>query len=549
MPPEAVGILDEATAYAFVGQEELEFIEVFKSTGDPIVDDPSEYDVIVLKVDYSAPAKDDFLSSPATVDNAAIDASAVDGGISSSPAPSSPSWIKPAFIVGASVVAFASTAAALILWRQRRGDAYADDDHKGPGDSPRSLDPTAVPSTPSPAVFMDRFSKNKTKFDYAEFDDGNVDVEDPSFYAEGDDVNGPAANGNGQGLANVGSRSNHQPTNDIEYAERDTSFDFYDDSSVSDVSAHLLGARGSIKKDTNEAESLLMDTTVESYNMDAMSALDKIRFEDVLNVDGSSSSPAIHRRAGGIVRVTSDDEVGCSLSTGALPSELYSNLSMDESDSLVDTSNVATYGGHLFTLDLLKNKGSSMLEMPPPPSDIASDSSSHQDVGEDVDAFDIPTGGMQFVSMTEKSEQDAMTQIINDELTRVMELLESPSNPEEGVGESVDRSHYIGTVEGHPVENDSALGNDEEDNTGYGYEGVSVIVSGESEPDDTDHLKQMNEALSDCRDILEKARSNNGTPSNSPDEKDYVDEGGTKAAAGWNAAEDDASSLVTEQID
>ena len=549
MPPEAVGILDEATAYAFVGQEELEFIEVFKSTGDPIVDDPSEYDVIVLKVDYSAPAKDDFLGSPATVDDAAIDASAVDGGISSSPAPSSPSWIKPAFIVGASVVAFASTAAALILWRQRRGDAYADDDHKGPGDSPRSLDPTAVPSTPSPAVFMDRFSKNKTKFDYAEFDDGNVDVEDPSFYAEGDDVNGPAANGNGQGLANVGSRSNHQPTNDIEYAERDTSFDFYDDSSVSDVSAHLLGARGSIKKDTNEAESLLMDTTVESYNMDAMSALDKIRFEDVLNVDGSSSSPAIHRRAGGIVRVTSDDEVGCSLSTGALPSELYSNLSMDESDSLVDTSNVATYGGHLFTLDLLKNKGSSMLEMPPPPSDIASDSSSHQDVGEDVDAFDIPTGGMQFVSMTEKSEQDAMTQIINDELTRVMELLESPSNPEEGVGESVDRSHYIGTVEGHPVENDSALGNDEEDNTGYGYEGVSVIVSGESEPDDTDHLKQMNEALSDCRDILEKARSNNGTPSNSPDEKDYVDEGGTKAAAGWNAAEDDASSLVTEQID
>jgi hypothetical protein len=548
MPSEAVGILDEATAYAFVGQEELEFIQVYKSTGDPIVDDPAEYDVIVLKVDYSAPAKDDFLGSPATVDVAAIDASAVDGGISSSTAPpSSPSWIKPAFIVGASIVAFASTAAALILWRQRRGDAYADDDHKGPGDSPRSLDPTAVPSTPSPAVFMDRFSKNKTKFDYAEFDDGNVDVEDPSFYADRDDVIGPTANGNGQRLANVGSRSNHQPTNDIEYAERETSFDFYDDSSVSDVSAHLLGARGSIKKDTNEAESLLLDTTMESYNMEAMSALDKIRFEDVLNVDGSSSSPAIHRRAGGIVRVTSDDEVGCSLSTGALPSEMYSNLSMDESDSLVDTSNVATYGGHLFTLDLLKNKVSSMLEMPPPPSDVASDSSSHQDVGEDVDAFDIPTGGMQFVSMTEKNEQDAVTQIINDELTRVMKLLESPSNPEEGVGESVDRSHYIGTVEGHPVENDSAPGNDEEDNSGY--EGVSVIVSVESEPVETDHLKQMNEALSDCRDILERARSNNGTPSNSPDENDNVDEGGSKDATGWNAAEDDESSLVTEQID
>ena len=57
-----------------------------------------------------------------------------------------------------------------------------------------------------------------------------------------------------------------------------------------------------------------------------------------------------------------------------------------------------------------ENKGSYMLEMPPPPSDVVSDSSSHQDVGEDVDAIDIPTGGMQFVSMTEKNEQDAVTQ-------------------------------------------------------------------------------------------------------------------------------------------
>jgi hypothetical protein len=57
-----------------------------------------------------------------------------------------------------------------------------------------------------------------------------------------------------------------------------------------------------------------------------------------------------------------------------------------------------------------ENKGSSMLEMPPPPSNIVSDSLSHQDVGEDVGAIDIPTGGMQFVSMTEKNEHDAVTQ-------------------------------------------------------------------------------------------------------------------------------------------
>ncbi len=57
-----------------------------------------------------------------------------------------------------------------------------------------------------------------------------------------------------------------------------------------------------------------------------------------------------------------------------------------------------------------ENKGSSMLEMPPPPSNVVSDSSSHQDVGEDVYAIDIPTGGMQFFSMTEKNEQYAVTQ-------------------------------------------------------------------------------------------------------------------------------------------
>ena len=204
-----------------MGQEELGFIEVFKSYGDPIVDDPAKYDVTVLKLDYLAPVEDDFQGSFATVANAAIEGERNEGG-SSTPPPSSPSWIKPAFIAGASAVAFASTVAALLLWRQRRGDAYVDDGHKKPEDSPRSLDPTAVPSTPSPAVFMDRFNKKKTQFNYAEFEDGNVDVEEPSFCAEGDAVISPRTNSNGR------SGSNRHPTNDIEYAERDTSFDFYD---------------------------------------------------------------------------------------------------------------------------------------------------------------------------------------------------------------------------------------------------------------------------------------------------------------------------------
>jgi hypothetical protein len=557
MPSEAVDILDEATVYAFTGQEELEFIEVFKSIGISIVDDPAEYDVTVLKIDYSLPVEeDDFHGSSATVDDPAIDASEKDdeGDSLTTTPPSPPSWIKPAFIAGASVVALASTSAALLLWRQRRGDAYVDDDAhmKTMGDSPRSLDPTDVPSTPSPAIFMDRFSKNKTNFDYAELEDDNVNVKDPSFYAERDVVIGPPTNGDECRLANASSMSNkHQPTDDIEYAKRGASFDYHDDSSMSDVSAHLLGAKGSIRKNdvnVSQAESLLLDTTMESYNMEAMSALDQVRFEDVLNVDGSSrSGTAVRGRAGGgIVRVPSDDE-GCSLSTGVMPSDLYSNLSL-KSDNLRDDSNVASYEGHYFALDLLRNKDSPMVDMPPPPSDVASVSSSQQDLEEILAAVDniMPGGEMDFALTREKSERDAISQSIKDELSRVIAILESPENAEEGgVGESVDRSHYIGTVEGRTVvEDNSAHGNDAADTSGY--EGISVIVSDEPEPDENDHMRQMNEALSDCRDILEKARSSNkGMPSNACNDP----EGGTDGD-GWNAIiEDEDSSLMTEIID
>ncbi len=41
-PSEAVEILNETTSYAFAGQEELKFIDVYKETSDPILDDPAE---------------------------------------------------------------------------------------------------------------------------------------------------------------------------------------------------------------------------------------------------------------------------------------------------------------------------------------------------------------------------------------------------------------------------------------------------------------------------------------------------------------------------
>jgi hypothetical protein len=536
LPSEAVEILDEATSYAFAGQEELEFIEVFKETGDPIVDDPAEYDVTVLKIYYSVTAdKDDLVDSSVTVDDLAIDASEEgddEGGPSTTA--SSPSWIKPAFIAGASLVALASVSAAFLLWRQRRGDVCAGEDgHKG--DSPRSHDPTTLPSTPSPAAFMDRFGKNETQFDYAEFGDNNVDVKDPSFYdAEGDLIDPPI---DGDKRGHVGSVPNyHQPTDDIEYGH-DVSFDLNDDSSVSDVSAHLLGARGSIMRsgaNISQAESTFLDTSMESYNMEAMSALEQVRFEDVLYVDASlRSGPTVHGRSGrGIIRVTSHEEVGCSLSTGMMPSDLYSNLSLDESDNLRDNSNGLA------------------VDMPPPPSDVASDASSQQDLEVELDRVNniMPWWGTSFVPTREASEQYAISHSINDELRMITQLLESAENAAEGeAGVSVDRSHYIGTVEGHTVVgNDYTLREDETKTSCY--EGVSVIVNCEPEPHENEHLRQMNEALSDCRDILEKARSlNNGMPNENNDDNDEI--GVVKDGHGWNAAiEDETSSLMTELI-
>lgn len=519
MTSETVEVLDAATNYAFLGPEELQFIKVYKSIGRPIVTDPADYDVTVLQGDYLAPtmttiaAADNLNDSSVIMDNADI--------LSTTTPTSNPSWIKPTFIAGASVIAFASMAAALLLWKQRRGDTHVNDGNSrknpsfGAGDSPRSLDSTTViPGTPSPTcVFMDRFNmKKKNKFDYAEFED--EDVEDPSIYAtdriDYAIVMNPSTNVECQQFT-TNTAVELKPTLNIEYTERGGNAS---DSSVSDVSAHLLGA--SRMRNDSGAESLLLDTTVErlldttveSYNMEVMSALDQVRFDDVL-----ASSPAVNFNYTTYnARYASDDDNNCSLSTGAVPSEMYSNMSMDYSD----TSRVAAYGGHLFALDLLRNKDTSLLELPPPPSDIASDSES-QDVGEeDGDAEVIPSCDNELASdMTRgKIEQDGATQDINDEWTKIMKLLNTSNNSE-------DHSHYIGTVAGHNIESNTAW--ETYDTANAKYDGLSVLI----------------------HDELELVRCKTDTR-NSADEED---EEAVKPCDTRNSAdEEDESSLVTEQI-
>jgi hypothetical protein len=526
MTSETVEVLDAATNYAFLGPEELEFIKIYKSTGRPIVTDPAEYDVTVLKGDYLAP--------PALTTTTAV-ATDLNDLPSTTPTSSNPSWIKPIFIAGSSVIAFASMAAALLLWKQRRGDGNVGDGNsrkKPLGDSPRSLDtPTTVPGTPSPTnIFMDRFNMKKTKFDYAEFMD--EDVEDPSIYATNridDDaiVMNPSTNVECQQFT-TNNVVGLKPTLNIEYTERGGNAS---DSSVSDVSAHLLGA--SRMRNDSVAESLLLDTTVErlldttveSYNMEVMSALDQVRFEDVL-----ASSPAVNYNYTSYnARYASDDENNCSLSTGAVPSEMYSNMSMDYSD----TSRVAAYGGHLFALDLLRNRDSSLLDMPPPPSDIASDSESQQDVGEeDGNAGVIPLCDNELaLDMTRGNiEQDAVTQDINDEWTKIMKLLNTSSNSE-------DHSHYIGTVAGHNLESKTW---ETDDTANAKYEGLSVLIQ--------DNLEPVRPCKVDTRKSADEEDESSLDAERVINQEEFKVVKPCETDTRNSADEEDESSLVTEQI-
>ena len=157
-PEDAANVLDQATIYSFIGPEELMFISVYKNTSEPIADEPATYDVTVMKQDNSVGDDEDDLQGASA--NAG-DANEGEKNGSSSTS-TTPQWLQPTLIAGASVVVFASTAAALLLYRQRHGH---DSDHGGSrkrgGDSPRSLAETDAPSTPSPNVFIDRFRKKK----------------------------------------------------------------------------------------------------------------------------------------------------------------------------------------------------------------------------------------------------------------------------------------------------------------------------------------------------------------------------------------------------
>lgn len=520
-------LLDQTITYAFVGFQKKSFLEILSNTGRAIYSRTASQDVSVTKINYSAANSEngDGLAFATNNGNEMVS--------QSEEATETGTWIQPTLIAGAAMLFVATASASLLVFKLKNGSQQSFELEGKPDESPRSLEETAAPSTPSPGMFADRWKKKK--FDYAEFQD-DPDAEDSAceMYPT---VDVPTT-----------SKYFGQPARDIKFSHFMNSS--FEDSSISDVSqCHMLGAKGSMKEneaakeDSSQAESHLLDTTMDSYNMDTMSELNA-RLENVLQLDGASPREKLNQKADDASHLTVNSNV---------PSELYSDINSTESPMQYDYDTGAAYASHLITLDMMKNN-----DMPPPPSDVASDTSSYQDDKlADVDQnlhFDCLGGAEERLIQRAKSYQveDAVcpktkTEMINDELSKVMKLLQTPSKdgadaecfgspessaeiyiPSESDTESASMSSMsvVGGLlrdgnqqdsqpsDDRSVSSTEALNNTvpasqdhKESSVDAQNDGINVLVKDDSdgENDENDPLQAMNVALNECMAILDKA--------------------------------------------
>ena len=490
--------------YAFIGFQKETFIEVLTQTGRPIYSITATHQVSVSKVKYSTGKTDNIDGPSFAVDNPNEVSSSSNSSVKKE------RWTQPTLIVGAAMLFISTLSVSLIVFRMKhRGEPSELDTKPTREESPRSLESTAAPS-PSPALFADRWKKKK--FDYTEFVD-DPDAEDSACAMT-------------PKMSPKTTKYLNQPARDIKFSQfMSTSFE---DSSVSDVSGHMLGATGAMKngddKSISEDENFLLDTTQDSYNMEALSALDHCRLENVLQLDRASPQPNLQS-----FPVSRADDISLNTTVGSLPSELYSNINTSaDSDEMQSYDTGAAYASHLITLDMI----TSIDSMPPPPSDVASDSSSVQDVNnlemdhnmienEAEDRLLVHAKALSALTDTQES-LETKTDMIQAELSRVMQLLQTPSRELEAGGyTSPDSSADLyfhsesDTESASLASNVSVLGGvTREDPTQEKVvhpaqdlretdEGMSD--DSDSENDENDPLNAMNSALKDCIDILDKA--------------------------------------------
>ena len=439
---EASAVLDRATLHAFTGAENTAFVSILKETGDPIINSSEQITVDVSKMSFSIGNLPDESIQAAT---AAVEARAeVENEILRDAA----GWAGPALAIAASLVVIASAMASFILIQQRRNQYSYDDDHKNAGKLTSPTNTEAV--TPSPTSLVGRFQKNK--FDFAEFDDPrDLSTSESSKNLEYDF--GPIA-----------------PQEIVE--EQPTDFDCpssikvshdqcrsFDDSTVSNVSAFIYAGVKSPQRNTSgDSEKSGIESQFQFDNL--------LGNDNDLQVDDSTPNFLV------------DDD---SAFAGDVPSELY-HMSMDDSATIQSHDPIAIYGANSLLENMKKAKDTSFLDMPPPPSDAASESSSQPDFPSDP-FYEQDGNGERY--------QEA----INDEFNKVMMILNEPSAEDDKMKNGGDDP--ISNIYDVPYLQSSS-------SEGAGAHTAGSIQSSVLSEDDP--VKLMNSALDDCMAILDKAR-------------------------------------------
>ena len=361
---EASAVLDRATLHAFTGAENTAFVSILKKTGDPIISSSEKITVDVSKMSFSIGNVSDQSIQAATATETGTSANA--GNESSEDAAG---WAGPALAICASLVVIASALASFILIRQRRNHYSYDEEHKQANKPTSPTNTEAV--TPSPTAFGGRFQKKN--FGYTEFDDPEdlstkkleYDFRPIAQKEEASDLNCPS----NVKFSHFQSRS-------------------FDDSTVSNVSAHIYSGVVNKSPQRNECDKSGIESQFQFDNL--------LGNDNDIQVDGIASSFLV------------DDD---SASGGNVPSELY-NVSMDDSATTQSHDLSAVYGAKVL---LKKAKDPSLMVMPPPPSDAASETSSQSDMPQpDNDG-----------------SAEGYQKAINDELNKVMMVLNQPATEDD----------------------------------------------------------------------------------------------------------------------
>ena len=447
---EASAVLDRATLHAFTGDEKNAFVSILKDTGDPIISSSEQITIDVSKMSFSiGDIPDQSIQAATAAEAASVKAE-------SERFNDAAGWAGPALAIGASLVVIASAMASFILIQQRRNQYSYDEEHKN---SMKPTSPTNTEAvTPSPTSFVGRFQKKK--FDFTEFEDPDLSTSSKNLEYDF----GPVAP---QEVAQ------EQPTDFNCPSSIKLSHDMnrsFDDSTVSNVSAFIYsGIARSPQHNTTWADS--EKSGIES----------QFQFDNLL---GNDNDLQVHS---GTPNFLVDDD---SAFAGDVPSELYNmtmdNMTMDDSATIQSHDPMAIYGANSLLENMKKARDTSFMDMPPPPSDAASETSSQPDFPSDPFYGEDAQDGV--------GDGERYQKAINDELNKVMMILNEPATEDDKMeNEGDDEMYDVPYLQSAPSEDAGAPTDGS----------IQSSVFSEDDP-----VKLMNSALDDCMAILDKARPN-----------------------------------------